>query len=140
MATLQSVIQDQVEAANAVGFPAADLSQLKPDELKTFLASDFVDELKNSSSELHQRLCCLVVDESAKTKPLLSLRSDGLKRFSNEDLDLNPCFRFVLHILQASFKLFEMFSFPVVFVGVDNIYFTRKTTKNTLGNMYVVHF
>ena len=73
---LQSIIEDQIESLNAVGFPASDLSKLQPEDLKDcsfkllfssaerVLLSDVINELKDRTSKLHERLSCIVVDES----------------------------------------------------------------------------
>ena len=75
VAPLTSIIKDQIFQLNTLGYPAAALSELKSEELKTckfkilfgsaedVLKKEFQDELKNSTTELHKRLCCIVVDE-----------------------------------------------------------------------------
>ena len=76
IAPLASIIKDQLNELRSQGYLAADLSSFGPDELKAcdfkiilssaeeVMKAEFQDELKNRESELHRRLCCIVVDES----------------------------------------------------------------------------
>lgn len=73
---LNSIIEDQLADLRSRGFVASALASLKPGELKNCdaeillssaedaLKSNFTAVLKNTASRLHQRLCCIVVDES----------------------------------------------------------------------------
>ena len=70
-------MEDQLDDFRSQGFVVSSLAALKPDDLKdnfkeeVILASaeealqkDFVETLKDATSKLHQRLCCIVVDEA----------------------------------------------------------------------------
>ena len=73
---LKSIIEDQLNKLNSLGLPAADLSDLNDEELKAcqfkvllstaegVLKREFQNELKDSSTKLHNWLSCIVVDES----------------------------------------------------------------------------
>ena len=72
---LVNLIKDQLEELKIMGYVAAQLADLSEKELKKcefniLLSSaeevtrdDFRRELKDDTSEIHKRLCCLVVDE-----------------------------------------------------------------------------
>ena len=77
IAPLNSIIEDLFADLNSKGYRAATLLSLKPDNFKDLhvniilgsaeealrLSSEFTAELKNPSPRLHQRLCCIVIDE-----------------------------------------------------------------------------
>lgn len=56
VAPLTSIIKDQITKFNAVGFPTAALSELKPDDLK---ACEF-KILFGSPEDVHKRLYCIM--------------------------------------------------------------------------------
>ena len=73
---LASIIQDQLGKLDSLGLTAADLSSLVEEDLKECrydvllssaeeaLNTKFINELKDSRSNLHKWLSCIVVDES----------------------------------------------------------------------------
>ena len=73
---LASIINDQITTLQSFGYPAADLKVLQDEDLKrcdfkilfssaeNALMKKFQDLLIDRQSQLHKRLCCIVVDES----------------------------------------------------------------------------
>jgi superfamily II DNA helicase RecQ len=73
---LKSIVTDQLSELKVLGYAAANLSELSPDELNeccfNILLSSaeeatsvaFQNQLKDATSQLHKRLSCIVVDES----------------------------------------------------------------------------
>ena len=76
IAPLASIINDQITSLRSSGYPVADLKVLQQDDLERcdfkilfssaedVLTRKFQDHLIDHQSELHKRLCCIVVDES----------------------------------------------------------------------------
>ena len=73
---LKSIVADQLNDLKVRGYSAASLSELSSDELnecrfdiilssaEEALSAKFQNKLKDATSQLHQRLSCIVVDES----------------------------------------------------------------------------
>lgn len=75
IAPLSSIIDDQITALQSSGYPAADVKFLQHEDLErcdfkvlfslaeNVSTTNFQDLLLDRQSELHKRVCCIVVDE-----------------------------------------------------------------------------
>ena len=80
IAPLSSIIDDQITALKSSGYPAADVKFLQHEDLErcdfkvlfssaeNVLTTKFQDHLLDRQSELHKRVCCIVVDEAHKVE------------------------------------------------------------------------